>query len=393
MPPQTGGKARRVLGDRIRMKTKMKPIHYGLIGCGGFGQFCLEAFSGMPEVKIVAVADIDANLAAETAAKYAAKAFSDVSRFVEQPDLDLVHIATPPFLHFPQALLALQAGKHVLCEKPLAVSLAQGLKLVEIARDRGKILPVNFVLRYTPITETVKELIESGILGAPLYASFINNAADENLPAEHWFWDPKRSGEIFVEHGVHFFDLYRYWFGEAVVRSAQAELRPGTSQTDRVFCQMRHPNGVIATHYHGFDQPNCLDRQRHIIIFETGDISVSGWIPQTLHLNGIGNGATVKRLRKQLPASAQIHTTPLPPRNTPLRGRGKNIDADRRIQAVFSHEKDKQELYATALQNLLRDQIRCIHDPAHRRKIDENNGVEALKMAVEATKLTQRQER
>ena len=72
------------------------------------------------------------------------------------------------------------------------------------------------------------------MLGEVLHGSFENYASDENLPAEHWFWDRAKSGGIFVEHGVHFFDLFAGWLGPGRVEAAQVGVRPGTAIEEHV---------------------------------------------------------------------------------------------------------------------------------------------------------------
>src|SRR5437773_8301363 len=80
--------------------------------------------------------------------------------------------------------------------------------------------------RYNPLFDIVRRLIDSRVLGEFLHGYFENYASDEGLPAEHWFWDREKSGGIFIEHAVHFFDLFEGWLGEGEVVCAQASNRP-----------------------------------------------------------------------------------------------------------------------------------------------------------------------
>ena len=108
-------------------------------------------------------------------------------------------------------MAALEAGKHVICEKPLALTVAQADEMIAAARRNGRLLIANLMQRYNPLFDAVRKLIRSGVLGDFLHGTFENYASDENLPADHWFWDRSKSGGIFVEHGVHFFDLFDGW--------------------------------------------------------------------------------------------------------------------------------------------------------------------------------------
>ncbi|MFQ5796561.1 MAG: Gfo/Idh/MocA family protein [Candidatus Bipolaricaulia bacterium] len=94
-------------------------IRLGWIGCGAFGRFAVQHFLQIPGVELIAIAETDPAVADAAARRFGVPNVVDVEALVQQPDIDLIYIATPPFLHHPQAMLALEAGKHVICEKPL----------------------------------------------------------------------------------------------------------------------------------------------------------------------------------------------------------------------------------------------------------------------------------
>src|SRR5687768_2313417 len=120
-----------------------RPLRYGLVGCGGFGRFCFEHYLKLPDLECVAVADINADLARKTAAQFGVTACESPEDLLRREDIDIVHLATPPFTHGPLGMEALQAGKHVLCEKPLAVTMDDALALAALAKERGLVLAVN----------------------------------------------------------------------------------------------------------------------------------------------------------------------------------------------------------------------------------------------------------
>jgi len=94
------------------------------------------------------------------------------------PGIDLVYIPTPPFLHFPQARAALLAGKHLICEKPLAMTVAQADELLALARERDLLCIANLMQRYNPLYDRARGLVESGLLGDCLHGGFENYASD-----------------------------------------------------------------------------------------------------------------------------------------------------------------------------------------------------------------------
>lgn len=368
------------------MKTERK-MKLGLIGCGGFGKFCLEAISKMTEIEIFAVCDINKELIKKTARNYGANWYTDYENLIEDKELDIVHVVTPPNTHFKMSLLAIQNGKHVLCEKPLALSMRDAEILINNAKQHNLIIPVNFILRYVKIVDIVKNIIQSGILGNPLRAYFENYAADEFMGSEHWFWNKRMSGGIFIEHGVHFFDLYNFWFGKAKILWAYAERRPASNQEDRAFCFLTHESGVLSSHYHGFDQTKFLDRQIHKILFEAGEIVVRGWIPESITIKAICDEKKVRKLKSICPPTHFEVLEKINPSNQKMKGRGKSIDADQFILLEHRSKASKLELYSQAIRDLFKDQIKYIKDPNHNRIIKEENGLEALKLALSAVNM------
>ncbi len=363
-------------------------IKIGLIGLGGFGRFCLQTFETMAEVKVAAVAENDETQRHKLEGRLDIKSYHDAKDLIHDKELDLVHIITPPYSHYPLAIRALEQGKHVLCEKPLALNIQDAETLLNKAKLMKRLIPVNLVLRYVPLSEKIRQLISEETLGKPLRAYFENYATDARLPSDHWFWDKQKSGGIFVEHGVHFFDLYRSWFGDGTVIWAVAQTRVNTTQEDRVLAAIRYENGLLATHYHGFDQPQALDRQRHRILFEHGDVIIEGWIPYALQLCGLVNERLEAKLNDLFPrAHIQTVKNTAPSDGLTLKGNGQNQGSNKMIRLEYREDLDKETLYRNAIADLLRDQIESIGNPNHRRKVTETNGVYALREAKRASML------
>ena len=122
----------------------------------------------MPGVKLIGMAGTNRQAAHAAAQRFGIPDIQDVDKLLARDDVDLVYIATPPFLHYPQALAALEAGKHVICEKPLAMTLEQADTMIAVARKRDLLLAVNLMQRYNPIYEAVKRLIQSQTPGRSL---------------------------------------------------------------------------------------------------------------------------------------------------------------------------------------------------------------------------------
>ena len=272
----------------------------GVIGCGGFGLFALQQFVQVPGVRLAGMAGTARPAALAAAQRYGLEDVVDVDRLLDLPAVDVVYISTPPFLHYEQSKLALAAGKHVICEKPLALTVEQADELVALARRHDRLLVANLMQRYNPLFDIVGQVIDRRPLGEFLHGYFENYASDENLPPEHWFWDREKSGGIFVEHGVHFFDMLTGWLGAGEVVSAQASRRSDGCE-DQVQCTVRYPGGAHFNFYHGFHQPGRLDRQQLRLVFERGDMLLQGWVPTGVRILAVANESQTRELCELFP--------------------------------------------------------------------------------------------
>ena len=172
----------------------MKRFVWALSAVGVFGLFALQHFTQVKGVELVGMAGTHRPAAVAAAKRFGVADIEEVDVLVGRRDIDLVYIATPPFLHHPQATAALEAGKHVICEKPLALSVDQADAMTDLAAKRDCLLVVNLMQRYNPLFDAIRQLIESKALGEPLHGYFENYASDEGLSADHWFWDRDKSG-------------------------------------------------------------------------------------------------------------------------------------------------------------------------------------------------------
>jgi predicted dehydrogenase len=362
-------------------------IGYGLIGCGGFGRFCLGEYQKMETLHCVAVADHDPTLARATAEQFGVQACASAEALLARPDIQIVHLATPPSTHAALATAALEAGKHVLCEKPLALTMDDAEAMVALARARERVLAVNLIMRYNPLCAGVKRLAELRLLGEPLYATLTNAAQDEVLGAGHWFWDPLQSGGIFIEHGVHFFDLFEWWFGAGELLTALQLSRPGTSFVDQVQCSVRYGELTLGTFYHGFHQMRRRDEQHWRIVFETGTLTMGEWVPTSLEIDMHGSEAVADRIRGLFPDGGLeiVARYGANERQAMSRHRPREVDVHARIKATAGYPK--MELYGVMLRSLMADQLRAIHHPRSPRLVSEQNGLSSLAYAVAANQM------
>ncbi|GGL91315.1 hypothetical protein GCM10010840_31770 [Deinococcus aerolatus] len=140
-------------------------VRIGVIGLGAIGQNLLKAFTAHPEVQVTAVCDLDASLAERTAQPLAASVWTDHRRMLDEVDLDLVYVAVPPRQHHAIALDVIAAGRHILCEKPLALTLSEAQEMQRAAQAMGVVHALNLPLHGNPGVETFHHLVRDGGLG------------------------------------------------------------------------------------------------------------------------------------------------------------------------------------------------------------------------------------
>ncbi len=373
-----------------------RPEHHeigiGVIGMGGFGLFAVQQFLQHPHTRLVAIAGSSRDEAHRTAQRFGADMLGSLEELVNHPAVHVVYIATPPFMHYEQAMLALNAGKHVICEKPLAMNPQQGREMLALAEEKGLRMVTNLMQRYNPMFARVKHLIDKGMLGDFLHGYFENYAGDEGLSPEHWFWDRSKSGGIFIEHGVHFFDLFAGWLGDGRVVSAQVIKRPGSNDIeDQVQAIVEYGDDTTGTKlvnfYHGFTQTGRMDRQEMRLLFERGDITLYEWVPTRMVLRCVADELTTRQLMTLFPGAQLDVTANISGKDRPLRGRHKEFDAYQQIEIRFGFGQEKQHLYGELLRLMFHDQLSGIQYPATHRVITEENGLRSLETAAEADRL------
>jgi predicted dehydrogenase len=180
-------------------------------------------------------------------------------------DVDAVYVCTPPDSHAEYALAAIEAGKHVLVEKPMAATVAGCEKMIKAARTKGVTLGVAYYRRAFPKMQKVKQLIASGVLGTPTWVniachSWFNPA--ENDP-KHWRVETARSGGAgaLADIGVHRFDLLDYWLGpsKVVFRDLQHLVQPYEVE-DGSSIVLKLDNGAPVHAYFSWNSKTFIDR-------------------------------------------------------------------------------------------------------------------------------------
>jgi predicted dehydrogenase len=363
-----------------------KQLTIGIIGAGGFAAFAAKAFLKVAGVRIKAITDVNQTFATQLAEDVNALVYADAESMLQDKAIDLIYIATPPYLHYAQSKLALQTGKHVICEKPAALKTSEAEELALFAQENNLLYTVNLMQRYNPLYTAVQTIIEEKWLGDFVHGFFENYASDEKLIPEHWFWDVEKSGGIFIEHGVHFFDMFDGWFGPGELAHAMQITREHSDYPviDRVQAVVLYETSPV-TFYHGFNQPKVLDRQELRLQFDRGDITLYEWVPVKIRMHGLFTKEQFEKISLHFPtAKIEVNETPSGQQHQ-IKGKFKDISYDALMTITAGDISDKMDRYEQLVISMLEDQWAWILDPSHRRLIDQSNAVESLRIAEKAT--------
>jgi len=190
-----------------------KKIKVGVIGCGGIAGVHLSGYAQNPDVEIYALCDINEVPLKKRGEEYkVTRLFKDVHEMVKLPELDAVSVCTWNSAHAECTIAALEAGKHVLCEKPMAMNTKEAEAMKAAADKAGKLLMIGFVRRYGNDCALLKDFIDAGQFGEIYYAKA--TYLRRNGCPGGWFGDISRSGGgPLIDLGVHVIDLARYLMG------------------------------------------------------------------------------------------------------------------------------------------------------------------------------------
>ncbi len=227
----------------------MTELRFGLIGCGDIGQLRAAALAGTPGCRLTAATDLDVARARDLATRHGAQTDPDWRTLLQRTDVDAVIVSTPPALHAELCVTALRAGKHVLCEKPLARSAAECREMVAAAHEADRCLATGFNYRFYPSFARAKVLLDSGIIGHLDHIRSYGGYSAASA-AQAWVHDGATvGGGALRDIGIHLIDLTRDFLGDVAEVSGVATGGvwnfPGCE--DNGFVLLRNAAGRVAT--------------------------------------------------------------------------------------------------------------------------------------------------
>ncbi len=244
----------------------MQKVRVGLIGSGFVSAIHYEALKRVAGAEVVAVAS--PHHAEEFAAQRGiARWFSDYRRMLEMKDLDMVALGLPNDLHCRATLDAASAGKHVVCEKPLAMNLEEADRMIAACRNAGVKLMYAEELCFAPKYVRLKQLIEEGALGR---VYLIKQSEKHDGPHAPWFWDVKRSGGgVTFDMGCHAIEFFRWMLGKPAALDVYAQMdtyvhKDKTAGDDNSLLIVNFAGGVTGLAEESWAKPGGMDDRAEV---------------------------------------------------------------------------------------------------------------------------------
>jgi len=233
------------------MKSQLR---IAIVGCGGIAKGHLNAMSNLPAKPVVTV-DIDESRARQYAEEYGAGRYHTKIQDALTDDVDAVIVCLPHYLHVEAVVTAAESGKHILTEKPMAISLKEVDDMIEAARRNHVRLMVGQVLRFREVNKKAKQLIKEGKLGEPRNMIRRRFGRSQEFRSE-WARDPaKAGGWVLYGYGSHEVDMM-LWLFDTHASKVYAQARknnPYWNDYDEVSIQMELANSMIATLNHSLN--------------------------------------------------------------------------------------------------------------------------------------------
>ncbi|MFM8322575.1 MAG: Gfo/Idh/MocA family protein [Chloroflexota bacterium] len=219
-------------------------MRVGIAGTGFMGTAHAQGWAET-EARIVGFVAETPGEAGGLAGQYGARVYPSLEAML--PDVDVVDICTPTHLHYEQALLAAQAGKHIICEKPLALTVAQGQAMIAACRKAGVRMLVAHVVRFFPEYAQARQIAASGQIGRLGVIRLARGSYRPKKPVGNWFLDEAKSGGLILDLMIHDFDYARWVAGEVEsVYAKKVSAAHPEAERDYALAILKHRSGALS---------------------------------------------------------------------------------------------------------------------------------------------------
>lgn len=224
----------------------MKKLNVAVLGLGTMGKVHAEAWTRIPNAELVGVSALDREKTERLAKQYGAEAYADLTELLDQEEIDVVDICLPTYLHEEYVTKVAQAGKHVICEKPLGLHKDQAENIIKVCEENNVQLFVAQVVRFFPEYAQAHHEVKSGKVGRP---GVVRLTRGGPFPRawHNWYADESKSGGMILDLMIHDFDWLRWTFGEVKRVMARRVLQENNSDSlQYALVTLRMTDGTIA---------------------------------------------------------------------------------------------------------------------------------------------------
>lgn len=188
-------------------------IRVGLIGYGFMGKMHAQCYEATGRAGLAAVLDTDENKRREAESKYGCSSYTDLDAMLSDEELDIIDICAPTYLHEEYVVRAAKAGRHILCEKPMSLTVESCDRMIEAADEAGVSFMIAQVIRFWPEYMAIKEMVDSGKYGRVLWITCRRFSQTATWSWDNWMLDPVRSGGAVLDLHIHDLDYISYLIG------------------------------------------------------------------------------------------------------------------------------------------------------------------------------------
>jgi len=264
-------------------------MRIGIVGAGFMGTTHAAGWANTP-VEIAGVLSQNPVSSQAMARQYKAKVHSNIASLIN--DVDVVDICTPTYLHHAMVMQAAAAGKHIVCEKPLARTVQQAQEMITACRDAGVMLLVAHVVRFFPEYVAAKAIVERGEIGKVAVVR-LTRASFRPGPDDSWFHDHEKSGGMMLDLMVHDFDYARWVAGDVEsVFAKNVSSKNGPDGEDYGLVILTHKNGALSHVEGGWAYPKPMFRTALEIAGDRGLIEhpAGSSVPLGIHMKSDASG-------------------------------------------------------------------------------------------------------
>jgi len=271
-------------------------VRVGIVGLGMMGTTHFKGYRGGPEAEVVAVCDVSGrklsgdwaeaagNIDTGAAGRQdlsALRTYDDLGKLLADKEVDLVDLCVPTFQHADFAIRALEAGKHVFCEKPMARTSARAREMIATAKAAGRLLAVGHVLRFWPEYLAMKEMIDDGRYGKVKSAVLTRLSPRPGWTWDNWILDEKRSGGAPLDLHIHDADTVQWYFGRPERVSAVGTR--DAKAMGHIVGTYHYADGPVVVAEGGWDYPGAFPfRMAASLVFEKAAVEFSTLTSPTL---------------------------------------------------------------------------------------------------------------